>query len=163
MIGGLAVGLRGRPRTTKDADFILQVPDIGFPRLLEGLAAEGLEIDLKEMIRRWSTERFLAFDWGQVRIDWMQPVIPLYATVLATAKEEPWLSAALRVATAEGLILTKLVSFRPQDQVDIEMLLIANRNEIDVELIRREWSAVAAGEEARTIWLENALKRLALP
>lgn len=51
----------------------------------------------------------------------------------------------VRVATAEGLILTKLVAFRPQDQADIETLLIANRDEIDRAVIREEWAAVAAG------------------
>ena len=89
----------------------------------------------------------------------MQPVIPLYATVLNTAKAEPWSGTEIRVATAEGLILTKMVSFRPQDQADINTLLIANRNEIDLELIRREWSAVSVGEEARTAWLEDTIKR----
>jgi hypothetical protein len=54
----------------------------------------------------------------------------------------------------------KLVAFRPQDQVDIETLLIANQQEIDVGLIRREWSAVAEGEKARTAWLEDAIARL---
>ncbi len=160
LIGGLAVGLRGRPRATKDADFILQVPAVAFPGLLEELAREGFEIDLMEMIRRWSAERFLAFGCGQVRVDWMQPVIPLYGTVLNTATETPWIDTKISVATAEGLILTKFVSFRPQDQADIETLLIANRDQIDVNLIRREWSAVADGEEARTAWLEDAIKRL---
>jgi hypothetical protein len=159
LIGGLAVGLRGRPRATKDADFIVQVPAVAFPGLLEELASEGFEIDLMDMIRRWSVERFLAFGYGRVRIDWMQPVLPLYARVLDTAEEKPWIESGIYVATAEGLILTKMVSFRPQDQVDIETLLIANRDEIDLELIRSEWSAVAVGEEARTAWLEDAIRR----
>ena len=66
----------------------------------------------------------------------------------------------LKVASAEGLILTKMVAFRPQDQVDIETLLIANRDAIDLALIRREWGAVAEGEEVRTAWLEEAITRL---
>src|SRR5262249_29236198 len=163
LIGGLAVGLRSRPRATKDADVIGHVPAVEFPGLLEELVAEGFEIDVMDMIRRWSVERFIVFGRGRVRIDWMQPVIPLYATVLATAEENPWVDAGIRVATAEGLILTKMVSFRPQDQADIETLLIANRDEIDVDLIRREWSAVAAGEGARTAWLEQAIARLVPP
>src|SRR5438874_596059 len=142
LIGGLAVGLRGRPRATKDADFIIHVSALSFPELLEDLVGEGFEIDVMETIRRWSVDRFVAFGFGRVRIDWMQPVIPLYATELNTAEEQPWFGTAIRVATAEGLILTKMVSFRPQDQADINTLLIANRNEIDVEFIRREWSAV---------------------
>jgi hypothetical protein len=160
LIGGLAVGLRSRPRATKDADFIVHVPAVAFPGLLEKLAAQGFEIDVTEMVRRWSVERFLAFDRGPVRVDWMQPVIPLYAMVLNTAESKRWMDVGLSVATAEGLILTKMVAFRSQDQVDVETLLIANRDDINLAVIRHEWSAVADGEEARTTWLEDAIKRL---
>jgi hypothetical protein len=163
LIGGLAVGLRSRPRATKDADFILHVPALAFPGLLEELVAEGFEIDVTDVLKRWSVERFIAFQRGRVRIDWMQPVIPLYANVLATAEAKPWSGAELRVATAEGLILTKLAAFRSQDQTDIETLLLANRDDIDLEAIRREWSTVADGEEPRTAWLEDAIARLVPP
>ena len=113
-----------------------------------------------DAIKRWSVERFLALSFGEVRVDWMQPVLPLYATVLQTAEPESWLEADLRIATAEGLILTKIVAFRPRDQIDIETLLAANRDDIDLELIRREWAAVAQGEDTRNAWLENAIERL---
>jgi len=159
LIGGLAVGLRSRPRATKDADFILTVPALALPELLEELVCEGFQIDVTDAIRRWSVERFLVLTCGEVRIDWMQPILPLYANVLNTAETRPWLEANLRVATAEGLILTKMLAFRPQDQADIETLLIANRDTIDVDLIRREWSAVSAGEEVRTARLENVIAR----
>ena len=80
---------------TKDADFIVQVPVVAFPGLLEELASEGFEIDLMDMIRRWSVERFLALGYGRVRIDWMQPVLPLYARVLDTAEEKPWIESGI--------------------------------------------------------------------
>jgi hypothetical protein len=79
-------------------------------------------------------------------------------------QHEPLVGELIRaVAKAEGLKLTKMVSFRPQDKEDIETLLIANGDEIDVDLVRREWSAVAEGEEARTTWLEETLGRLVPP
>jgi hypothetical protein len=83
--------------------------------------------------------------------------------VLDTAEAKPWLDAELRVATPEGLILTKLVAFRPQDQADIVTLLAANRDDIDVGLIRREWAPYAATEAERTRWLEEAVARLVPP
>ena len=116
-----------------------------------------------EVVRRWSIDRFTVFWCGRVRIDWMQPIIPLYATVLNTAEGKPWLDARINVATSEGLILTKMLSFRPQDQGDIETLLVANRDKIDIGFIRQEWSTVAEGEEARTAWLEDAMARLVPP
>jgi hypothetical protein len=116
------------------------------------------------VIREYVREHMTAFRFGSVRIDWLKPVLPLYARTLAEASSVPWTDGhPLRVATAEGLILTKMVSFRPQDQADIETLLIANRDEINVGLIRQEWSAVAAGEETRTAWLEDAIGRLVPP
>lgn len=160
LIGGLAVGLRSRPRATKDADFILHVPALAFPGLLEELAADGFEIDVMDLIRRWSADRFLVFYRGRARIDWMQPILPLYAHVMNAAETRPWFDTDLSVATAEGLILTKMVAFRPQDQADIETLLIANRDAIDLALIRQEWAAVSEGQETRTAWLEDAITRL---
>ena len=63
------------------------------------------------------------------------------------------------MATAEGLILTKMVSFRPQDQMDIETLLTANRDTIDVQLIRDQWSPFAETEAERTAWLEVTIAK----
>ena len=163
LIGGLAVGLRSRPRATKDADFILNVPALAFPGLLEELAGLGFQIDIPDAIQRWSTDRFLVLWCDEVRVDLMQPILPLYVNVLNSAEPKLWLEAKIRVATAEGLIVTKMVAFRPQDQADIETLLNANRDNIDLNLIRREWSTVANGEEARTAWLENAIARLVPP
>ena len=65
----------------------------------------------------------------------------------------------VRVAMAEGLILTKMVAFRARDQMDIDTLLTANRDEIDLDLIRREWSPFAAIEAERTAWLEATIAK----
>ncbi len=160
IVGGLATLMRGRLRFTHDVDVLLDVPQVALPGLLEELVRQGFDLDMTTVLHEYVHEHMTAFRFGSVRIDWLKPVLPLYARTIANASLLPWTTGhTLRVATAEGLILTKLVSFRPQDQVDIETLLIANRDEIDVDLIRREWSAVAVGEEARTAWLEDAIKR----
>ena len=72
----------------------------------------------------------------------MQPILPLYATALNTAQPSPG-SARNPCRYPGGLILTKLVAFRPQDQADIELLLLANRDTIDLDLVRTEWAALA--------------------
>src|SRR5437870_13463341 len=66
LIGGLAVGLRSRPRATKDADFIMHVPALAFPGLLEELVEHGFSIDVLDVVRRWSVERFIVLDCGGV-------------------------------------------------------------------------------------------------
>jgi hypothetical protein len=142
-------------------DVLLDVPQIELPGLLDELAKAGFEFDMATVIREYVREHVTAFRFGSVRIDWLKPVLPLYRKTLADAASLSWTEGhSLRVATAEGLILTKMVSFRLQDQADIETLLAANRDEIDADLIRKEWSALAIEEQARTAWLEDAIARL---
>lgn len=164
LIGGLATLMRGRPRFTQDVDVLLDVPQLVLPGLLDELARLGFSFDSATLIREYVQEHMTAFRFGSVRIDWLKPILPLYARTLAEATSLTWTEGHLiRVATANGLILTKMVSFRPQDQVDIETLLIANRDEIDADVLRQEWSAVATGEEDRTAWLEDTIARFVSP
>ena len=155
LLGGLATMLRGRPRFTQDIDILLDVPQIALPGLLEELISRGFSMDRDTVIREFVREHMTSFRFGTVRIDWLKPVLPLYDNALSAATSFSWTEGhQLRVLSPEGLIVTKLVSFRPQDQEDIRVLLAANRNTIDLDSIRREWSAVSLGEEQRSAWLE---------
>ena len=161
IVGGIAASMRGRPRFTQDVDVLLEVPQIALPSLLDELVRLGFNLDATKVIHEYVREHLTAFQYKSVRIDWIKPLLPLYARTLADASLRPWKKGQpIRVASAEGLILTKLVAFRPQDQLDITMLLSANRDDIDLDLIRKEWSAVADPGDARTVWLEDAISRL---
>jgi hypothetical protein len=158
LLGGVATMLRGRPRFTQDVDVLLEVPQLALPGLLDELVEQGFSLDREIVIQQFVQQHMTAFRYGVVRIDWLKPVLPLYAHALASATNLPWGEGhVLRVLTPEGLIVTKMVAFRPQDQEDIRTLLAANRDEIDGDLIRREWATVSHGEEDRTAWLEAAL------
>ena len=158
LLGGLATMLRGRPRFTQDVDILLSVPQVALPGLLGELIHRGFSLDTDTVIREFVQHHMTAFRFGVVRIDWLKPVLPLYAHALAAATSIPWTAGhSLRVLAAEGLIITKMVAFRPQDQEDIRTLIAANAAELNVELIRREWATVADGEEQRSAWLEAAL------
>ena len=158
LLGGIATMLRGRPRFTQDVDILLSVPQVALPGLLDELIRRGFSLDADTVIREFVQHHMTAFRFGVVRIDWLKPVLPLYAHALAAATLIPWTAGhSLRVLAAEGLIITKMVAFRPQDQEDIRTLIAANAAELNVELIRREWATVADGEEQRTAWLEAAL------
>jgi len=160
LIGGLATSLRGRVRFTRDADFLIDVPQVALPGLLDDLAGRGFAIEKDVVIEEYVREHLTAFWFGPVRIDWLKPVLPLYRRALDDAETLEWSEGhPIRVVTAEGLILTKLVAFRPQDQVDIDTILTANRDAIDVGLIREEWSPFAATEAERTAWLEAAVAK----
>ena len=158
LLGGLATMLRGRQRFTQDVDVLLEISQLALPGILDELVERGFALDRDTVIRQFVQEHMTAFRYGVVRIYWLKPVLPLYAHALAAATPLPLGdSRVLRVLTPEGLIITKMVAFRPQDQEDISTLLAANHDEIDGDLIRREWASVSLGEEDRTAWLEMEL------
>jgi hypothetical protein len=160
LVGGLGVSLRGRPRLTQDIDFLVDIPQIALPGLLDDLVERGFSLEPAVVINQYVREHMTAFSYGPVRIDWLKPVLPFYARALADASPLSWSEGhTVRVASPEGLILTKMVAFRSRDQDDIETLLTANRDTIDVDLIRREWAPFAPAEPERTEWLEAAIDK----
>jgi predicted nucleotidyltransferase len=158
LIGGLATGYRSRPRYTRDIDLILDIPQVSLPAVLEALHDRGFEFESREVIEDF-TRHHMAVLWRDgVRLDWLKPMLPAYRHVLDQARLEPGPTVAIRVATAEGLILLKLLAFRLQDQTDIESLVAANRDAIDVEWIKREWQTIFDLDDPRILWLLGQIK-----
>jgi hypothetical protein len=155
LIGGLAAGYRARPRFTQDIDLVLRIPQLVLPRLLEDLKTEGFDFDLTTVIRQWNQEHITVLFYHGLQVDWLKPVIDLYGRVIESATEDDWLGHRIRVATPESLILTKLIAFRRQDQVDIENLLAANRGQLDLNYIRDQWQSVALENDPRTAQFER--------
>jgi hypothetical protein len=149
LIGGMAVTFRGQPRTTKDIDFLLHVPQVQLPALLADLTGRGFECDPATTIREWTQEHMTTLAFRGIRIDWLKPVLPLYQHVIDRATEETRLGHPIRVATAEGLILIKLLAYRPQDVADIGNLVAAYRDTLDLDWIRSEWATVADPADPR--------------
>ena len=86
-----------------------------------------------------------------IRIDWLKAIIPAYQHVLDRATEENWLDHKIRVASVEGLILLKLLAFRTQDQLDIENLVAAHREHLDLDWIKAEWQTIAPLDDPRMV------------
>jgi len=149
LIGGLATGYRTHPRFTRDLDFLLNVPPLVLPQLLEDLKRRGFEFNTLDAIREWTQHHMVVLSFHGIRVDWLQSVIPAYVHVLDHATEETWLNQPIRIASAEGLILLKLLAFRPQDQVDIENLVAAQRDSLDLDWIRAEWQTVMSLDDPR--------------
>ena len=149
LIGGVAAGYRTHPRFTRDIDFLLNVPQLVLPPLLEDLKRRGFEFDTLAVIREWTEHHMVALSYHGIRIDWLKSVLPAYVHVLDRATEETWLNQPIRIASAEGLILLKLLAFRTQDQVDIENLVAAHRDTLDLDWIRAEWQALASFDDPR--------------
>ena len=100
LIGGLAVGVHGYPRLTKDVDFIVGV--------------QAFE----------QTNPFLVY-----RTELAEVARVGFSDLMAIPVGFPWLedevvlSDSVPVISLSGLVLMKLLAFRPQDRADVEALL----------------------------------------
>src|SRR5262249_145179 len=139
LIGGIAASYRSQPRFTKDIDFLVQVPQIVLPRLLDDLHRRGFDFDTIATIGEWTQNHMVTLSYPGIPTDWLKPVIPAYLHILQHATDETWLDRPIRIASADGLILLKLLAFRTQDQLDIENLVAANSDQLDLNWIRGEW------------------------
>ncbi|MEQ1567314.1 MAG: hypothetical protein ABMA64_16855 [Myxococcota bacterium] len=100
LIGGLAVGVHGHPRTTKDVDFLVGV---------EAFAATSPLLvyrdELTDLVRIGFTD--------------LMSVPPKYPVLTS----ELGLDEEMRVISLRGLMLMKLDAFRPRDREDVRTLL----------------------------------------
>ena len=148
LIGGLSVAFRGHKRATEDVDFLLHVPALKLPGLIESMIGAGCAVELFEAIRQWSDHGMLVVRWPNgVQIDLLKPVIPVFDRILDRARDEAFGNQSLRVVDSEGLLLLKLIAFRPLDQEDIRGILLANVGQLDLDWVRTEAGLAGLDEQ----------------
>jgi hypothetical protein len=159
VIGGMATSFRSQARFTKDLDFLLNIPQVTLPGLLETLAQRGYQFDETTTIREWIQHHMVAVSYQGVRVDWLKAMIPVYHQILDSATDETWLGQRIRVASAEGLILMKLMAGRTQDWLDIENLVAAQREKLDLDWIRAQWKTVGNDDDPQFVRLLELVNR----
>ena len=87
--------------------------------------------------------------------------LPFELEALAASERLEIAGTRVAVARAEDLMIYKAVAFRPQDQQDIERLLVLHRATVDLVRIRRIVSefASALDEPERMNRLEDIIRR----
>ena len=132
VIGGIAVSVWSRPRTTDDVDLKVLLDRDSARRLLDVLQPDyiPLQADPLQALRRNGV--LFVKDADGIRIDLQLADVSLDESAIQRAESvelEPGLTA--RVCTAEDLILYKMISTRPQDQVDVENIVRRQGNALD--------------------------------
>lgn len=155
IIGGLAILQHTRARTTEDVDVLLAVPQIAMPGLFEALRDRGFSVDLAKSMCELRDQGLTTLQFRDVMADLMRPLIPAYAHVLDRAVKMRVLGQEVSVASAEGLIVTKLIAMRPQDQADIWDLLAAYAGNLDLGFIRAEMASFTEASDPRWAQFEE--------
>ncbi len=153
IIGGLAMIQHTRVRTTDDIDTLLALPQIAMAGFFEALQARGFQIEMVRNIRELRDEGLTKIEFDDVIVDLMRP-LPAYAHVLDLAVESKILGHEVRVSSAEGLIVMKLIADRPMDETDIRDLLVAYGNELDLGYVQTELHSIMEQNDPRLAKLE---------
>lgn len=144
--GALATSFWGIPRTTQDADCLIAVPAIAYQRLADALAAEGFLIDEPDGtrpvtvadLRKQVAERgFMNLVCQSTTVELFVPLVPLQHDILERATSLPFAGRAIRVTTAEDLILLKMAFHRQKDLMDIKGILHVQQGRLDVGYVRQ--------------------------
>lgn len=158
IIGGLAIIQHTRVRTTDDIDALISVSQIGLVRLFEALQNRGFTVDVMRSIQELRDDGATTIAFGDVLVDLLRPVIPAYGHVLDRAIQTKVLGRPVRIGDPEGLIVTKLIAMRPQDEADIQELLIAYAGKLDLGFIRAELDTFADATDPRRFKFEQMIR-----
>lgn len=128
LCGGLALGIHGFVRTTKDIDLLMQPADV--PRALTVVKPLGFDIPARAMtfglhggtprpVQRISklddaTGALLSLD--------LLHVTPDLSEVWGQRVAYPWKDRTIHVVSRAGLVTMKKIAARPLDLIDIERL-----------------------------------------
>jgi hypothetical protein len=134
-IGGIAVGVWGEPRLTRDIDMKVLVRREDRARLLTILRPfTPLDANPDESFRRLGLAFF--HDPNGVRIDVMLADTVFDDTAIERARiVKVQGGKSIRICTAEDLVIYKMLSTRMKDRADVESVIQKQAGELDDEYV----------------------------
>src|SRR6266511_3294015 len=121
VIGGVAVGLLGEPRATKDVDALIFYDTAEVDQLVETAKVYGFLPRFKDTagFARESRVAFLLFGEDQVRVDIALGCSPFEQEVLDRSSKVEVGACRIPLPSPEDLIIMKSIASRPHDLADI--------------------------------------------
>jgi len=159
IIGGLAFIQHARVRTTDDIDVLLTIPRVAIPEFFEALMRRGFIIELQKTIQEFCEGGLTTIEYADVIVDLMQPVLPAYTRVLDRVICADILGHRVKFSSAEGLVVMKLISMRPQDETDVQDVLAAYGDNLDLDFIRAELETFTELGDARRAKFETWVEK----
>jgi len=162
IIGGIAVGLLGKPRYTADVDamFLLSTQEI--PQFLELAHVEQIlpRINNVEEFARKTRVLLLQHIPTKMEIDISLGILPFEQEMVERGSVKSFAKLSARLPTPEDLIIMKAIAHRPKDLEDIRTISENNPN-LDVARIEKWVRDFAEVLESPDLWkqIEELLKK----
>ena len=155
VVGGIANAIWGEPRATIDVDVTISVPEPDLARTVTALSAR-LRPSVPDAVTFVERTRVLPLDTADgVRIDVIFALVPFELEAIRRAREVSIAGRAVRVVTAEDLVLMKIISERPRDVADAEAIVRRRVRELDLGYLEprvRELATALEWDEVLVRW-----------
>lgn len=138
IIGGIAVIARGVPRLTRDVDLTVAGASLPVGELLEELDHHRIAPRIEDARGFAEAHQVLLLRHRPTSVDVDVSIawLPFELDALAAADVLSLAGTTVRVARAEDLLVYKAIAWRPQDQQDIERLLVLHGHTVDLARVR---------------------------
>lgn len=136
VIGGIAVGMWGEPRVTRDVDIKVLLERDAAPRLLEAISPDYVPLQADPLAALTRTGVLFVQDAQGTRLDLLLSDASFDVKAIERARDvtlQPGLVAS--VCSPEDLIIYKLVSTRQRDQDDAESVVRRQGEALDDEYV----------------------------
>lgn len=133
LVGGLAASLRGQPRVTADVDMVIEVDIDGALALLADINVSKfapLFADVTEVVKTAFILPARHRTTG-VKLDLAIGLSGFERQTIQRAETLELGSCHVTVASAEDLLVMKILAGRPQDEQDIRGIIVAQADRID--------------------------------
>ena len=160
VIGGVAVSLLGKERSTADIDALVLLTLDDIPELLAVAAREGLTPRIADVVTfaRRSRVVLLQHESSGINVDLSLGALPFEDQ--AVKRSTVWAEGDLRIPlpTPEDLIILKAVAHRPKDRDDIEGIM-TRHPDLDWRRIEHWVRQFAEALEMPELWTDLARLR----
>jgi hypothetical protein len=141
LIGAVALGAWGRPRTTHDLDFLVLVKEEHYPKLIAALSSSDIKIDQRGLdanpMAKGRVTRFISSAHPRYPLDLIYVRDPQESAAVERRQTVALHGLLLPVVSPEDLILLKLKAGRPTDFDDVIGIVKNPRLQLDLAYL---WS-----------------------
>jgi hypothetical protein len=150
LVGGIAASLLGRPRVTKDVDFVALADESVWPELLALGASHGILPRIPDALAFARTTRvlLLVHESSAIELDVSFAELTFERELISRATPRALKGISFKLATAEDILIMKAIALRPRDIADIESILTV-APAVDLQRVRRILAEFSEALETR--------------
>ncbi len=158
VVGGMATGVLGEPRLTHDVDVIAGIKPNDIDRALKKAQEEGFFFNDGQVRKEIQEKGTFRLKYQNSWADLIIASTELEKSAFQRAKRVKLLDVEANFPSPEDFILFKLIPGRPKDLLDVEAVILRQRDKLDLAYLDR-W-AQRISDEMEDLRVFNTLKTL---